>query len=173
MQKDCEMAVMKWELEDRLLIAGVCVTSISALLVFVLQSGQDSSRYYEGIGARLAQPLCGPLAIVNMCSLCGIQTDLTSVVRRTGLETQGVSLGRCVTVLSDLGVSCELRRFHSASDLPEAVPVLCVVRTQAGSHAVVAVRKEKNVLLVDGQNNQVVSVPYVDCVSDGIAVVPQ
>ncbi len=127
---------------------------------------------YEPTTTQGGQPTCGILAIVNLCSFLGKQTDIGTVYLLTGLGNDGITLQACLAALEQLKIPCEAIRFSSGYDIPDSLPCICVVQKRAGLHAVVALRDGDNILLVDGSKSFNVSVDYFNRVYAYWTLVP-
>ena len=106
---------------------------------------------------RKGSSVCGLTAVVNICRMSGIPLELHEAYRRSGTvldHKRGISLLGCKRALESSGLRCETLRFKSVLDLPEAVPILLTLKgedqTKSRLHAVVALRRDKRLLIIDG-----------------------
>lgn len=118
-------------------------------------------------------PYCGIVSVVNICSLYGIETNMSEVYQYTGVGKRGTSLFRCKRALENLGVRCLAVRFRSVSQLPLEVPILCVLRGKDVPHAVVIICRPRQVVMVDGQKVQNLSAKELDQMSEGIGLITE
>jgi len=119
-------------------------------------------------------PFCGLTSVATICSLKGIETNISTVYRHAGADKKGyTSLANCQRALQELGVPCDAVRFKSARDLPPGVPVLCALRQLKGLHAVVIIRNQDKVLVIDGQISFKESTQWLDRVTAHNGVIPR
>jgi hypothetical protein len=82
-------------------------------------------------------------------------------------------LANCHRSLEELGVPCDAIHFRSVNDLPEAVPILCVLRRRNGLHSVVIIRRADRVLVIDGQHTFRQTTKWLDSVTAYVGLVPR
>ena len=131
----------------------VCVALTAAY--FVWQGLRVESAYSWTMDSQI----CGPAAVVNVCSLHGVRAELSEVFKYAAVSGETtVSLLGCKRALDRYGIRSEAVRFKSIVHLPEGVPILCVMRKQRLPHAVAMIRHGDKTLLVDGQKTEEFSV---------------
>lgn len=145
---------------------------LAAALPFCVGRGEDTAEsFYEM--PKWPQSICGPAAVVNLCALRGVETDLSAVQPWMPRTRGPVSVQACLDALQAMGVPCEHRSFASVMELPELTPCFCVLRVREGLHAVVIVRKGEGALVIDGGQTEEMSVSSLDRVSVHTALVPR
>jgi ABC-type bacteriocin/lantibiotic exporter with double-glycine peptidase domain len=118
--------------------------------------------------------ICGLTAVVNICSLHGIRADFIELCKQAA-TTYGkdITLLVCRQALEERGIRSNAVRFKSITNLPEGSPLICVLRKKRGLHAVAALRRGNEVLLIDGQSIKRFSTDYIDGVTENVALVTQ
>lgn len=153
-----------------LILVAVLISSIVSYLLFNKYI-KTHKAFYEFSTHR--GPFCGLVSVATICSLKGIETNISTVYRHAGVQNEGTSLAHCQRALEELGVLYKAIRFKAAKNLPEGVPILCTLRAKKGLHAVVIFRRADNVLVIDGQRTLRKSTDWLDSVTVNLALVPR
>lgn len=152
-----------------LVVAGAFSCIVGVFLLLQGPSEQLITTLYKG------SSMCGPAAVANICRMWGISLEMTEAYRRAGEpldHKRGISLLGCKRALEASGIGCEVLRFGSIGDLPEATPILFTLkRNKDRVHAVAVVRHGKRVLLIDGHKIYTVTSNYLDKRTRNIAIV--
>jgi ABC-type bacteriocin/lantibiotic exporter with double-glycine peptidase domain len=149
------------------LAAIVVVSTVIGTVAWV--SAEDDALY---VPPPSGQAYCGLVSVANLCGLYHITTNMSEVYKYAGMTKEGTPVSACMRALNALGVPVDLVRFRSLSELPERRPFICVMRTRYGHHAVVALRRCTNVLLVDEQEIRTERISDLDRATAHVALVP-
>lgn len=149
-----------------MILGAICFVILAGSLI-CLSVKPDT--YY---GSGMESEICGLTAVVNICSLHGIRADFIELCKYiAATDEKKTTLLACKEALEQLGIESEAVRFKSAANLPEGVPILCVLRRKKGFHAAAAIRRADRVLLIDGQKIERCSVGHMDNYTENVALV--
>jgi ABC-type bacteriocin/lantibiotic exporter with double-glycine peptidase domain len=160
-------------MDKRILKFGLTVVFVYIVIYFVLLLclNVKSNPTY---GSGMESEICGLTAVVNICSLHGVRADFIELCKYIATtDEKETTLLACKEALEQLGINSKAVRFKSIANLPQGVPILCVLRKEKGLHAAVTIRRGGKVLLIDGQKIERFSVDHMDDYAENVALVTQ
>ncbi|MHC4396359.1 MAG: cysteine peptidase family C39 domain-containing protein [Planctomycetota bacterium] len=175
-----------WERKIKVLMMTKSVLSLVVFVAGVFLSLAGGFLLLQGSGERpvmtpyKGSSVCGLSAVANICGIFGRPLELTEVYSRAGAPLDhklGISLLSCKRALEASGINCTSLRFDSIDELPEATPIILTIllgKNQQGEdrlHAVVAIRRDKRVLIIDEQKVSTVALDRLDKQVGDIAIV--
>ena len=158
-------------MDKKVLNYGLTIVFICAVIYFVLLFCLNS-KSDPPHGSGMESEICGLTAVVNICSLHGVRADFIELCKYVAAaDEKETTLLVCKETLEQLGIESKAVRFKSIANLPQGVPILCVLRRKKGLHAVVTIRRGSEVMLIDGQKIERFSVDHMDDSTENVALV--